>query len=186
MAKIVALLQQDHVHFLKILNALEHQAHIAARGGAPDRRYIRSIIDYFQGAPRRNHYQREEILLRMLEQRAPRLAAKITTILRYHRTLDKRLADLERCFVLFEKNAEQGRAAFVTAAIRFAEFEKAHFVDEDAHLFPAARSALSEAELDCDSPLFPRGTDASADACPAAPAPSVHTGDCCGSAPPRA
>jgi hemerythrin-like domain-containing protein len=154
MTNLIALLQDDHVHFLDVLETLEVQAKIAAHGNEPDHGRIRNAIAYFSGAPRRLHYRREEILLRMLERRAPHLAAKVAVILRYHRTLDHRLDDLRNCFEFYESCRTDGRAAFVTAAIRFAEFEKAHFSDEDEHLFPAALRVLTPGELDHESDEF--------------------------------
>ena len=154
MQTIIALLQQDHVDFVKLLNALETQAKLVAYGSDFDHPFVQSVIAYFKGYPRHLHYRREAILLKLLDRRAPELASKITTILRYHRTLDMRLTDLENCFKLFEADAEAGRVPFVTAAYRFAEFEKSHFVDEDKYLLPVALQVLSTADLNDESPEF--------------------------------
>jgi hemerythrin-like domain-containing protein len=62
--------------------------------------------------------------------------------------LDERLNDLEDKFNIWRRDENAGRAPFVTAAIRFIEFERNHFADEDEHLFPVALKMLSEAEID--------------------------------------
>jgi hemerythrin-like domain-containing protein len=171
MPSIITLLKRDHADFLKTLETLEDQARIASEGGKPNHDFIRRVISFFKDYPRRLHYRREEILLKMIDRYAPHAAANVMVSLRYHRTLSDRLDDLEQCFLYFEQDEDAGRVGFVTAAIRFAEFEKAHFSDEDRYLLPLARQVLSTQELHEDSTDFPWNALEEDESLPPVPAP---------------
>ena len=69
MADILAMLRQDHINMLWLLDALERQIDTFADGHQPDHEIVSAIADYVLEYPDRFHHPVEDLVLAELRQR---------------------------------------------------------------------------------------------------------------------
>ena len=69
MADILAILRQDHINMLRLLDALERQIETFAGDRQPDFDIVSAIAEYVLGYPDRFHHPVEDLVLAELRQR---------------------------------------------------------------------------------------------------------------------
>lgn len=137
------IMHQDHLNFVHLLAAFTHQVEAAEAGHRPSYHVLKGVLQYFDDYPRQIHHPREEMLIETMKDRVPDAEGHAATIIREHRALAGRIADLESAIDNFAANPATGREAFLTKARQFIAAEKQHIYNEEQYLFPAALAHLT-------------------------------------------
>jgi len=155
---VVAALVAEHRYSARLLEILEQQLDLVARGRPLDREAARGVMSYMTEYPDAYHHPREDAMFVQLAKRDPASKKRIAEIGRAHRTIGAAgralLAALQR---------ERRRAADDSdVASRIGEYIGAlreHMAIEERELFPRARRLLDEADLAAIERDFRRVTD---------------------------
>lgn len=141
--RFLTVMHQDHVNFLHLLAAFEHQVGAAETGHRPSYHVLKGVLHYFEEYPRQIHHPREEMLIELMKDKASDQATRMKGIIHGHRSLPGRIEELTKALEVFAATSLHEHPPFVALARKFIADEKQHIHDEDHFLFPAAVACLS-------------------------------------------
>ena len=158
MTDVLDAIYEDHANMAKMLDALERQLQVFDAGETPDYDIVRGVVDYCLDYPDLYHHPKEDLVFERLEAVDPEAAAKVGDLPGAH----AELAALARRFrdaveaVLGDLEVPRGR--FDETLRAFLDATRRHMALEESAFLPAARRALSAADLaEIDARLGPRG-----------------------------
>ena len=162
MADILAILRQDHINMLRLLDALERQIDTFADGRQPDHEIVSAIADYVLEYPDRFHHPVEDLVLTVLRQRDASAAKSSEGLENEHERIGQLARDFHTAVETLISDEPARRADFLDTARAFVAAMRDHIAREDREFFPAVEAALTSDDLDrltsrlpkLDDPLF--------------------------------
>ena len=147
-----------------------------AEGSPPDFAAFRAMLFYIDEFPDKRHHRLEsELLFPKLRARSPLHRDLLDKLDAEHHLGLVRIRELEHALLAFEVMGESRRAAFETAAARYAEFYVAHMQTEERDILPLAQKVLTAADWDELGEAFASNRDALAGAEPPAEYTALFT-----------
>ncbi len=157
MTDVLDAIHEDHANMTKMLDALERQLAVFDAGETPDYDIVRGVVEYCIGYPELYHHPKEDLVFERLEAVDPEAAAEVGDLPGEHEeltVLTRRLRDAVEA-VLDDLEVPRGR--FDETLRAFLDAYRRHMALEESAFLPAARRALSAAELAAiDARLDPR------------------------------
>ncbi len=146
MARLLDNLKQEHQDMEKLLCALERQLALFDEGKPIDYEIVEAIVDYSFAYPDLCHHPVEDAIYEIVRQRNPDALDPRVDLEAEH----KRLAELTNKFSSLVKAVLQEtptpRDWFDKTARDYIDFTRHHMEMEEKYFFPAAASALSDAD----------------------------------------
>jgi len=139
---IIDLLRQEHRNIEKLLQVLERELKVFARGERPDYEVIQAVIAYFQVYPDVYHHPPENLVFEKLKARDSTAAANIGDLEAAHRSGSDRLRRVAQAVDSVLADRELLRQAVEDVIRDFIEQERRHIAMEERDFFPAAVKAL--------------------------------------------
>ena len=139
---IIDLLRQEHRNIEKLLQVLERELKVFARGERPDYEVIQAVIAYFQVYPDVYHHPPENLVFQKLKARDSTAAANIGDLEAAHRSGSDRLRRVAQAVDSVLADRELLRRAVEDVISDFIEQERRHIAMEERDFFPAAVKAL--------------------------------------------
>ena len=146
MSEIIDQLRIEHTNLARIVNALERQLKVFDAGGAPDYELVQAVVEYALAYPDRYHHPKEDLIEDRMREKDPEGTAQLVNLHEEHKSLaavTRRLAEVIRT-VLGE--GEMLREVVAFAMRQFIDSHREHMRMEEQMFFPAALSALNEAD----------------------------------------
>ncbi len=147
MTDILDAIHEDHTNMTKMLDALERQLAASDAGEEPDYDIVQGVVDYCIGYPELHHHPKEDLVFERLKAVDPEVAAEVGDLPGEHAeltVLTHRLRDAVEA-VLGDLEVPRGR--FDETLRAFLDAYRRHMALEESAFLPAARRALSAAEL---------------------------------------
>jgi hemerythrin-like domain-containing protein len=139
---IINSLRQEHRNIEKLLQVLERELKVFARGEKPDYEVIQAVIAYFQVYPDVYHHPPENLVFQKLKARDSTAAANIGDLEAAHRNGSDRLRQVAQAVDSVLADRELLRQAVEDVIRDFIEQERRHIAMEERDFFPAAVKAL--------------------------------------------
>ena len=146
MAAVIEALREEHRNIALLLDALEHQVGVFARGGDPDYDVVRGIAEYFLDYPDRCHHPKEDVVFARLEAVDPRGALAIGDLTNEHRVVHRRAHRFHEVVSELLNESDIARSDVVDAANEFIEAQRRHMRMEDEYFFALAERRLTQAD----------------------------------------
>lgn len=148
MTQLIDKLHRDHVHMAELLELLAREVTVLQDPHADaDYHLMREVAHYFTAFPDTVHHPVEDEVYGALREKRPDLAARLDAIEAEH----AELAELGRDFHRLMQNVCAGqvvrRETVLSEAENFLARQQGHMNVEEGEIFPAARAALSDADL---------------------------------------
>lgn len=142
MAAAIEILREEHRNIARLLNALDHQLGLLARGKAPDYEIVRGIADYFCDYPDRCHHPKENVIFEALRARFPQDAAAAGDLIAEHRDTATRARAFRELVDELFREAVVPRDRIAAAAKSFVDNERRHMRLEEEQFFRVAEGKL--------------------------------------------
>ena len=139
---IIDSLRQEHRNIEKLLQVLEQELKVFARGERPDYEVIQAVIAYFQVYPDVYHHPPENLVFQKLKARNSTAAANIGDLEAAHRSGSDRLRQVAQSVDSVLADRELLRQDVEDVIRDFIEQERRHIAMEERDFFPAAVKAL--------------------------------------------
>ena len=139
---IIDSLRQEHRNIEKLLQVLERELKVFARGERPDYEVIQAVIAYFQVYPDVYHHPPENLVFQKLKARDSTAAANIGDLEAAHRSGSDRLRQVAQAVDSVLADRDLLRQAVEDVIRNFIEQERRHIAMEERDFFPAAVKAL--------------------------------------------
>ncbi|MEQ8369388.1 MAG: hemerythrin domain-containing protein, partial [Alphaproteobacteria bacterium] len=147
MITLLDRLGAEHRNMARLLHVAERQLDRLAAAERPDYFLLGLLLDYFLDFPDQVHHPKEDMLLGLLQARAPDAAAEIGGLLAEHRDLalrTRRFADAVR--EISHDGAAMERDELVRLGRDFVDFYFHHMHEENEIFFPVAAAYLTDAD----------------------------------------
>jgi hemerythrin-like domain-containing protein len=144
---VLDAIHEDHANMTKMLDALERQLAVFDAGETPDYDIVRGVVEYCIGYPELYHHPKEDLVFARLKAVDPAAAAEVGDLPSEHEeltVLTRRLRDAVEA-VLNDLEVPRGR--FDETLRAFLDAYRRHMALEESTFLPAARRALSAADL---------------------------------------
>jgi len=162
MSEALQRLQKEHADFSRLLDLLDRELAVFAKGERPDYDLVGAVIDYCLEYPDAVHHPKEDLIYRILKSRDAELARIVGDLEDEHgkiAAMTRELAEAMRQ-VLAEELVDRQAVHDLTRS--FVRRYRHHIALEEERVFPAAAQALSAedwAAIDArlehrDDPLF--------------------------------
>ena len=145
MAHAMVLLRLEHGNEARLLDVLEEEARALASGESVDHELVRMALEHFARYPQACHHPKEQLVMRHLRVRSPRLAARIEPLMSEHATFNEGIAEL---VAEIEGVTAESEQALGVALAHFCTRYRQHLDEEERTFFPAALESLDEADWD--------------------------------------
>lgn len=136
------ILIDDHRRISCRLSCFEMEVERFAQAQQPDYELLRANIDFCVEFLRNCHRPREELLLELLERRAPQVAAGYAGLIDQHAALVQKASRVASALEAIARDAQCSRDDLATHSREVVLAFERHIDWEEAHLFPAAITAL--------------------------------------------
>ncbi len=158
MTDVLDAIHEDHANMAKMLNALERQLQVFDTGETPDYDIVRGVVDYCLDYPDLYHHPKEDLVFERLEAVDPEAAAKVGDLPGAHAELAALAGRFRDAVEAVLGDLEVPRGRFDETLRAFLDAPRRHMALEESAFLPAARRALSAADLaEIDARLDPRG-----------------------------
>lgn len=152
---IIEELHAEHRTMARLLNLLDRNVSRFEQSGNPDYALMQQIVGYFLDFPDRYHHPKEDLLAKLVLERAPARADPLRGLAGKHEELGiltRRFAQLlERVL----EEAELSREEVVRAAREFIASQRYHMEVENRDFLPLAQEVLRAGDLQrLDNELF--------------------------------
>ncbi len=147
MTDILDAIHEDHTNMTKMLDALERQLAVFDAGETPDYDIVRGVVDYCLDYPDLYHHPKEDLVFERLKVRDPAAAAEIGDLPGEHEVLAALTRRLRDAVEAVLNDLEVPRGPFDETLREFLDAYRRHMALEESAFLPAARRALSAAEL---------------------------------------
>ena len=159
---VIDILRQEHRNIEKLLQVLERELSIFARGERPDYEVVQAVLAYFQVYPDAYHHPLEDIVFEKLKLRDPPAATNVGDLAADHRRGAERLRRVAHAVESVLADQELMRQTINDIICDFIEHERRHMAVEERDFFPAAVKALQSQDwneiasriTDQKNPLF--------------------------------
>ena len=162
MTDVLDAIHEDHANMAKMLNALERQLAVFDAGETPDYDIVRGVVDYCLDYPDLYHHPKEDLVFERLKAVDPAAAAEVGDLPGEHAELAALTRRLKAAVNAVLGDLEVPRGRFDETLRAFLDTTRRHMNMEERAFLPAARRALSAADLaeidarlsQPDDPLF--------------------------------
>jgi hemerythrin-like domain-containing protein len=154
MSDTIFMLRLEHENLAQLLDLIEDQIQRIESGADADGSLLLLAVEYLKGFPEECHHPKEDLVFRMLQQRAPDRVAGLRDLDAEH----EHLARLTERFAKDVRGALDAPEGAPTEALReYIDAYRQHMAGEEQYFFPAALESLSRDDLaDLDFQLFDR------------------------------
>ena len=157
MTDVLDAIHEDHTNMTKMLDALERQLQVFEAGETPDYDIVRGVVEYCTGYPELYHHPKEDQVFERLRAADPAAAAEIPDIPGEHAELTALTRRFRDAVEAVLNDLEVPRGPFDETLRAFLDAYRRHMTMEEDIFMPAARRALSAAELaEIDARLDPQ------------------------------
>ncbi len=157
MTDVLDAIHEDHANMTKMLDALERQLQVFDAGEAPDYDIVRGVVDYCLDYPDLYHHPKEDLVFERLKAVDPEAAAEVGDLPGAHAELAALARRFRDAVEAVLGDLEVPRGPFDQTLRAFIDATRQHMIMEERAFLPAARRALSAAELaEIDARLDPR------------------------------
>ncbi|MBR0794982.1 hemerythrin domain-containing protein [Bradyrhizobium jicamae] len=139
---VIDILRQEHRNIEMLLQVLERELGVFARGERPDYEVVHAVIAYFKVYPDACHHPLEDVVLEKLKVRDSVAAARIGDLAADHRRGANRLRRVALAIEGVLADQELLRQTVNDIIRDFIEQERCHMAKEEHDFFPAALKAL--------------------------------------------
>jgi hemerythrin-like domain-containing protein len=143
MVEIIEILRQEHRNIEKLLNALEQELNVFARGERPDYEIVGAIIEYFKQYPDSCHHPKEDIIYEKFKALDLGRASSIADLQGEHREGAERLRRVARVIDEVINDQDLLRESVEQIVRDFIDSERKHIALEDEIIFPAILDTLT-------------------------------------------
>ncbi len=147
MTDVLDAIHEDHVNMTKMLDALERQLAVFDAGETPDYDIVRGVVDYCTGYPELYHHPKEDLVFERLRAADPAAAAEVGDLPGEHQELTLLTRRLRDAVEAVLSDLEVPRGPFEEILRAFLDVYRRHMALEESTFLPAARRALSAADL---------------------------------------
>ncbi len=147
MTDILDAIHEDHINMTRMLDAIERQLAVFDAGEDPDYDIVRGVVDYCIGYPELYHHPKEDLVFERLRAIDPAAAAEIGDLPGEHQVLAALTRRLRDAVEAVLNDLEVPRGPFDETLRAFLDAYRRHMALEESAFLPAARRALSAAEL---------------------------------------
>ena len=148
MTDVLDAIHEDHANMAKMLDALERQLAVFDAGETPDYDIVRGVVDYCLGYPELYHHPKEDLVFERLKAVDPAAAAEVGDLPGEHAELAALARRLEAAVEAVLGDLEVPRRRFEATLREFLDTTRRHMTMEERAFLPAARRALSAADLE--------------------------------------
>jgi hemerythrin-like domain-containing protein len=142
MNEILSMLRHDHVHFRRLLDALQAESRSFADGESPDFELLEQGLAYMRNYVHAVHHPLEERIIAGMQ------AGGEDELATQHDELEEQLQTLEVEFRAVHDGGIARRQVLVDALDRLVEAFTRHLDWEDTHFFPLAEAKLARKDWD--------------------------------------
>lgn len=158
---LLALLEEEHGNFARLLRQFETQLELFRLGGLPDYELMRDIMLYFSQYPDQVHHPRED---RIMECLLPRLHGRrqqqfLQHLMQDHERMAAQATELVAALGNIGGDAVYPRETVLAKARDYAAKLRAHMREEETTLLPLAREHLTAADWAALAKAMPEGED---------------------------
>lgn len=158
---LLALLEEEHGNFARLLRQFEAQLEQFRMGGLPDYELMRDIMLYMSQYPDQVHHPRED---RIIERLLPRLHGRkqqlpLRHLLQDHEQMAAQATELVAALGNIGGDAVYPRETVIAKAQAYAAQLRAHMRDEEQTFMPLAREHLTAADWAALARAMPAGED---------------------------
>lgn len=161
MSEALRIIKQEHRNLFRVVHLMDH----TVRGdSAPDRAFLRHIIEYIETFTDRFHHPKEDqYLFKALRAREPAAEAILEELEAEHENCPVSLTTLKQALDRWEaENSAEARAAFVAQVQDYLRFQLKHMQKEEGIVLPMAQKCLTPEDWapidaafrDNDDPVF--------------------------------
>ena len=147
MTDVLDAIHEDHANMAKMLDALERQLAVFDAGETPDYDIVRGVVDYCLDYPDLYHHPKEDLVFERLRAVDPAAAAAVGDLPGEHAELAALTRRLEEAVKAVLGDLEVPRGRFEETLRVFLDAYRQHMDREESAFLPAARRALSAADL---------------------------------------
>jgi hemerythrin-like domain-containing protein len=154
MSDAIFMLRLEHENLAGLFDLIEDQIQRFESGASVDDSLLLLAVEYLKGFPEECHHPKEDLVFRMLQQRAPSRAADMPDLEGEH----ERLAQLTERFAKDIRGAlDSPEGAPVETLRQYIGAYRQHMAAEERHFFPGVLESLTRDDLaDLDFQLFDR------------------------------
>lgn len=143
MTEVLNRLKADHRNLGHLLDLLERQLAVLEAGdGRPNYELLQVVLEYLLDYPDSGHHPREDVVYRLLQQRAPQAAQQVGDLLHEHGELAALTRRFARIIDGVLLDLEVPRDRLVAQGREFVRRYRSHMAREDAGFFPVAEARL--------------------------------------------
>ncbi len=147
MPDVLDAIHEDHINMTQMLDALERQLAVFDADEEPDYDIVRGVVEYCIGYPGLYHHPKEDLVFERLRKLDPAAAAEVGDLPGEHQALAARTRRLRDTVEAVLNDLEVPRGPFHQTLREFLDVNRRHMALEETTFLPAARRALSAAEL---------------------------------------
>ncbi len=147
MTDVLDAIHEEHANMAEMLNALERQLAAFDAGETPDYDIVRGVVDYCLDFPDLYHHPKEDMVFECLKARDPAAAAEVGDLPGEHGELTALTRRLQDAVAAVLGDLEVPRGPFDDTLREFLDAYRRHMDKEERAFLPAARRALSAADL---------------------------------------
>lgn len=140
----IARWKAEHANYRKLLDLLEAQTGIFARGEQPDYGLVADTVHYLTQYADRFHYPREDFAFKRLAQHLPEAARLIDVLARQHRAIEKGGTTLAAELAAVVGGVMLVRSALVGDVSRYVTILRRQLEKEEREIFPQLAAQLTD------------------------------------------
>lgn len=157
---LLALLEEEHGNFARLLRQFEAQLELFRVGGLPDYELMRDIMLYMQQYPDQVHHPREDrIIERLLQRVHGRQLQRLRHLIQDHERMAAQATELVAALGNIGGDAVYPRETVIAKAQAYAAGLRAHMSEEEQTLLPLAREHLTPSDWAALARAMPEGED---------------------------
>ena len=138
--------QAEHANYRKLLDLLETQTQLFAKGDQPDYELMSDVIYYMTQFPDRYHHPREDVAFKMLLDRDPSARHVVDDLATQHEAIATIGAAIHADLSAAAGGAMMARATIETDVRDYVSFLRRHFDQEEREIFPRLAVFLTKAD----------------------------------------
>lgn len=148
MASEIMRLQEEHVHFRKLLDLLEQQLNLFHVGETPDYSLLTDVLHYMINYPDQFHHPKEDVIFAYLGKRDARMVHKIAELARQHHAIAEAGARLHENLESVLNGALMPRRMIEVPGLMYVTYYRSHMDTEERDLFRVAETLLRDGDWD--------------------------------------
>jgi len=142
MASEIISLQEEHVHFRKLLDLLEKQLNLFHLGDTPDYPLLTDVLHYMRNYPDQFHHPKEDVIFAHLAKRDSRIVREVDELARQHHAIAEAGARLHENLESVLNGALMPRRMIEAPGLMYVSYYRSHMDKEESDLFKVAETVL--------------------------------------------